>query len=135
MVGSGYSRRACRGVRPSYWEWVAVTGGISKPESSKPRGNTEALAAADISSPNEAFMPANGITLLDLEREHILETLRPCLGNRTHTAPSPGISDRGLRKLATYAKMGAEVPPPSPHSWCTSEAVLRHATNAPDRNS
>jgi Bacterial regulatory protein, Fis family len=92
-------------------------GGISKPESSKPRGNAEALAAADISSPNEAFMPANGITLLDLEREHILETLRRCLGNRTHTARSLGISVRGLSiKLATYAKMGAEVPPPSPHS-------------------
>src|SRR3954454_12617434 len=77
-------------------------------------------------------MPANRITLLDLEREHILETLRRCLGNRTHTARSLGISVRGLRiKLATYAKTGTEVPPPaSPHSWCTSEAVLRHATSA-----
>lgn len=62
-------------------------------------------------------MATNRIKLLDLEREHILSTLRQCRGNRTHTARSLGISVRGLRiKLASYAEMGADVPPPAAHS-------------------
>src|SRR3954469_15752739 len=61
-------------------------------------------------------VPRNRIKLLDLEREHILDTLRQCRGNRTHTARSLGISVRGLRmKLSTYAKMGADVLPPFAH--------------------
>ena len=57
---------------------------------------------------------ATRIRLLDLEREHILSTLRQCRGNRTHTARSLGISVRGLRiKLAGSAEMGVDVPPPA----------------------
>ena len=48
----------------------------------------------------------NSHQLLDFEREHILNPLRQCRGNRTHTARSLGISVRGLRiKLASYAEM------------------------------
>jgi DNA-binding NtrC family response regulator len=52
-------------------------------------------------------------SLADVEREHILETLALCRGNRTHTAKVLKISVRGLRmKLQNYALSGIEVPAP-----------------------
>jgi two-component system response regulator FlrC len=52
-------------------------------------------------------------TLADVERDLILETLRHCLGNRTHAANILGISVRTLRnKLHDYAADGLIVPPP-----------------------
>ena len=48
--------------------------------------------------------PLVGRTVADVERELILETLRHCHGNRTHTANILGISIRTLRnKLNEYA--------------------------------
>jgi DNA-binding NtrC family response regulator len=55
-----------------------------------------------------------GRTVADVERDLILETLKRCLGNRTHAAGLLGISIRTLRnKLAIYAAEGASVPPPN----------------------
>jgi two-component system response regulator FlrC len=55
-----------------------------------------------------------GRTVADVERELILETLKHCLGNRTHAADVLGISIRTLRnKLNEYAAGGASVPPPN----------------------
>jgi DNA-binding NtrC family response regulator len=55
-----------------------------------------------------------GRTVADVERDLILETLRRCLGNRTHAASILGISIRTLRnKLTLYAAGGIEVPPPN----------------------
>jgi DNA-binding NtrC family response regulator len=55
-----------------------------------------------------------GRTVADVERDLILETLRRCLGNRTHAASILGISLRTLRnKLAVYAAAGVSVPPPN----------------------
>ena len=69
---------------------------------------------------------ATRIKLIDLEREHILNTLRQCRGNRTHTARSLGIPVRGLRiKLASYAEMGADVPPPAASIVALVKAVPR----------
>jgi DNA-binding NtrC family response regulator len=52
-------------------------------------------------------------TLAEAERDLILETLRHCLGNRTHTAQILGISVRTLRnKLQEYAAAGVPVPRP-----------------------
>ena len=69
---------------------------------------------------------ATRIKLIDLERKHILNTLRQCRGNRTHTARSLGISVRGLRiKLASYAEMGADVPPPATSIVALVKAVPR----------
>ena len=55
-----------------------------------------------------------GSTVADVERDLILETLKHCLGNRTHAANILGISIRTLRnKLHEYA--GDGVPVPAPH--------------------
>jgi DNA-binding NtrC family response regulator len=55
-----------------------------------------------------------GRTVADVERDLILETLKRCLGNRTHAASLLGISIRTLRnKLAVYAAEGVSVPPPN----------------------
>ncbi len=55
-----------------------------------------------------------GRTVADVERDLILETLKRCLGNRTHAANILGISIRTLRnKLTVYAADGVRVPPPN----------------------
>jgi len=53
-----------------------------------------------------------GRTVADVERDLIVETLKACLGNRTHAANILGISIRTLRnKLNEYAAEGVPVPP------------------------
>jgi len=53
-----------------------------------------------------------GRTVADVERDLILQTLKHCLGNRTHAANILGISIRTLRnKLNEYAGDGVPVPP------------------------
>jgi len=55
-----------------------------------------------------------GRTVADVERDLILETLKHCLGNRTHAANILGISIRTLRnKLNEYAGDGMPIPPPA----------------------
>ena len=55
-----------------------------------------------------------GRTVADVERDLILETLKHCLGNRTHAANILGISIRTLRnKLNEYAGDGVPIPPPA----------------------
>jgi two-component system, response regulator FlrC len=54
-----------------------------------------------------------GRTVAEVERDLILETLKHCLGNRTHAANILGISIRTLRnKLNEYAADGSQIPPP-----------------------
>jgi DNA-binding NtrC family response regulator len=54
-----------------------------------------------------------GRTVAVVERDLILETLKHCLGNRTHAANILGISIRTLRnKLNEYATDGVPIPPP-----------------------
>jgi DNA-binding NtrC family response regulator len=55
-----------------------------------------------------------GRTVADVERDLILETLKHCLGNRTHAANILGISIRTLRnKLNEYAAEGVGIPAPN----------------------
>jgi DNA-binding NtrC family response regulator len=55
-----------------------------------------------------------GRTVADVERDLILETLKHCLGNRTHAANILGISIRTLRnKLNEYADDGVPIPAPN----------------------
>ena len=54
-----------------------------------------------------------GRTVAAVERDLIIDTLRHCLGNRTHAATILGISIRTLRnKLRLYSDEGIAVPPP-----------------------
>lgn len=54
-----------------------------------------------------------GMTVAEVERDLILDTLEHCLGNRTHAANILGISIRTLRnKLKLYTEEGIEVPMP-----------------------
>jgi hypothetical protein len=55
---------------------------------------------------------AVGRTLGQVECDLILDTLRHCLGNRTHAANMLSISIRTLRnRLHEYARVGLEIPP------------------------
>jgi DNA-binding NtrC family response regulator len=55
-----------------------------------------------------------GRTVAEVERDLILETLKHCLGNRTHASNILGISIRTLRnKLNEYAADGTPIPPPN----------------------
>jgi two-component system response regulator FlrC len=54
-----------------------------------------------------------GRTVADVERDLILETLKHCLGNRTHASNILGISIRTLRnKLNEYSAEGVAIPAP-----------------------
>src|SRR5215211_4054488 len=54
-------------------------------------------------------------TVSEVERQHILDTLRRCHGNRTRAAKLLGISLRGLRlKLREYGQEGFAVADPEP---------------------
>lgn len=54
-----------------------------------------------------------GMTVADVERDLILDTLKHTFGNRTHAANILGISIRTLRnKLNQYADEGVAIPPP-----------------------
>jgi two-component system response regulator FlrC len=54
-----------------------------------------------------------GRTVAEVERDLILETLKHCLGNRTHASNILGISIRTLRnKLNEYSAGGSPIPPP-----------------------
>ena len=55
-----------------------------------------------------------GMTVAEVERDLILNTLNHCVGNRTHAANILGISIRTLRnKLKQYADEGQEIPQPN----------------------
>ncbi len=77
-------------------------------DASKPPAVAHAALAAE-----QVTRALVGRTVADVERDLILETLKHCLGNRTHTANILGISIRTLRnKLNEYASDGMPVPPP-----------------------
>ena len=62
--------------------------------------------------PKQVTRALVGRTVADVERDLILETLKHCLGNRTHAANILGISIRTLRnKLNEYADGGLPITP------------------------
>jgi two-component system response regulator FlrC len=77
-------------------------------------GRSSSPAAAHAASAAEQVARALvGRTVADVERDLILETLKHCLGNRTHAANILGISIRTLRnKLNEYSGEGLPIPPP-----------------------
>lgn len=79
------------------------------------RGATRGAASGEDAATSEAAAAAAmvGRTVADVERELIIDTLKHCLGNRTHAANILGISIRTLRnKLKLYTEEGMPVPGP-----------------------
>jgi DNA-binding NtrC family response regulator len=75
------------------------------------RGGTVAQAAMAAEQVTRNLV---GRTVAEVERDLILETLKHCLGNRTHAANILGISIRTLRnKLNEYSAGGSPIPPPN----------------------
>ena len=78
-------------------EIQAQAGGINSPEGTGPLAQSSMV----------------GKTVSDVERDLIIDTLKHCLGNRTHAANILGISIRTLRnKLNIYMSEGVNVPSP-----------------------
>jgi two-component system, response regulator FlrC len=76
-----------------------------------PRLQSPAVAHATLAA-EQVARALVGRTVADVERDLILETLKHCLGNRTHAANILGISIRTLRnKLNEYAADGVSIPP------------------------
>jgi two-component system, response regulator FlrC len=76
-----------------------------------PRSQSPAVAHATLAA-EQVARALVGRTVADVERDLILETLKHCLGNRTHAANILGISIRTLRnKLNEYASDGVAIPP------------------------
>lgn len=72
----------------------------------------DAIMQASIAA-NAANRTLVGRTIENVEQEMILETLKHCLGNRTHAAVILGISIRTLRnKLKQYSDAGLDIPAP-----------------------
>src|SRR6266481_652103 len=66
-----------------------------------------------------------GRTVADVERDLILETLKHCLGNRTHAANILGISIRTLRnKLNEYADGGLPITPAGASEYQRTAATV-----------
>ena len=94
---------------------------LSAPKT-EPNGDTAAVgagpaAAASASASGSATRPLVGRTVADVERDLIIDTLRHCVGNRTHAANILGISIRTLRnKLKQYTEDGLNVPVPGAYA-------------------
>ena len=87
-------------VLPEHSTSAAIAAGVG--------GSATALAQA-----GRATTTLVGRTVADVERDLIIDTLKHCLGNRTHAATILGISIRTLRnKLKQYTDEGTPVPEP-----------------------
>jgi DNA-binding NtrC family response regulator len=88
--------------------------GILTPEGARLDQARGGVAAQAASAAEQVTRGLIGRTVAEVERDLILETLKHCLGNRTHAANILGISIRTLRnKLNEYAHDGMPVPPPN----------------------
>lgn len=90
---------------------------IVLPDGSRPRETASAAAPSTIDTEEDGASVTTatlvGRTVADVERDLILDTLKHCLGNRTHAANILGISIRTLRnKLNEYTAAGVPVPSP-----------------------
>ena len=87
--------------------------GILAPDGARLDAARNGVAAQAALTADQITRHMVGRTVAEVERDLILETLKHCLGNRTHAANILGISIRTLRnKLNEYAHSGVPVPPP-----------------------
>jgi two-component system, response regulator FlrC len=82
-----------------------------------PDGSSPGISSANSENSSGQASAQNGTlvgrTVADVERDLIIDTLKHCLGNRTHAANILGISIRTLRnKLHEYQAGGVAVPAP-----------------------
>ncbi|GAA6210849.1 sigma-54 dependent transcriptional regulator [Hyphomicrobiales bacterium 4NK60-0047b] len=85
---------------------------IRPPEALTNLANEPAAAAAATAEAVQQNLV--GMTVAEVERDLILNTLDHCIGNRTHAANILGISIRTLRnKLKQYGDEGLEIPQPN----------------------
>lgn len=102
LLTSGDEITAADIVLPDGRPHLDIQSGSSIDTMITPEG-TEPLAAASLI----------GRTVADVEKDLIIDTLKHCLGNRTHAANILGISIRTLRnKLNQYMSDGVNVPGP-----------------------
>lgn len=90
-----------------------ITADVIRPPEALTNLATEpaAAAAAAAEAVNQSLV---GMTVAEVERDLILNTLDHCIGNRTHAANILGISIRTLRnKLKQYTDEGLDVPMPN----------------------
>src|SRR5690606_37993711 len=81
-----------------------------QPMAASPEGAVARSASMAAEAASRGFV---GQTVAEMEQQLILDTLRHCLGNRTHASNLLGISIRTLRnKLKEYGDMGVDVPAP-----------------------
>jgi len=86
--------------------------GVDLAAPSRLAGVTSATSSA-ASGANTGAGDLVGMTVAEVERDLIIDTLSHCLGNRTHAANILGISIRTLRnKLKQYTGDGVSVPQP-----------------------
>jgi DNA-binding NtrC family response regulator len=87
---------------------------IVLPDGSRPApGSAGGAAQSTDAQQAEGGRPLVGRTVADVEQDLIIDTLKHCLGNRTHAANILGISIRTLRnKLNEYTAKGVSVPQP-----------------------
>jgi two-component system, response regulator FlrC len=98
---------------------LSVGNSISSEAIVLPDGSTPSLQTPSETKPPAAtqdFVNVGGLvgrTVSAVERDLIIDTLKHCLGNRTHAANILGISIRTLRnKLNEYQSVGVSVPSP-----------------------
>ncbi len=86
---------------------------ILLPDGTAPMQSQDSAATGEASTENGEDVSLVGKTVAEVERVLIIDTLRHCLCNRTHTANILGISIRTLRnKLNQYQADGTQVPSP-----------------------
>jgi DNA-binding NtrC family response regulator len=86
--------------------------GILTPDGARLDSARAGVAAQAAIAAEQVTRNLVGRTVAEVERDLILETLKHCLGNRTHAANILGISIRTLRnKLNEYAGDGVPIPP------------------------
>src|SRR6476619_7321642 len=92
-------------------KYADANGVLVRPLSGEAREARGAVAHAALAA-EQVTRSLVGRTVADVERDLILETLKHCLGNRTHAANILGISIRTLRnKLNEYSDGGMPITP------------------------
>ena len=103
-----------RAVLLSHGAEIGVDGILTPDGLPLERGAVQPAVAHAAQAAEQVTRGLVGRTVAEVERDLILETLKHCLGNRTHASNILGISIRTLRnKLNEYAADGAPIPPPN----------------------